>query len=326
MRAKLLDITEWEELRARQTEGTRDKRVLISPHDHLPYYFKTSLLRQHRDYRFEFWSEVIASRIGRYLGFDVLNYDVATITNEDPALIGCISRSIHNEQNGELMIPGYRLLCVISPKFENNFKETGAHNLALIKRGLEPFKASCPNIFEQMLGCFLFDVIIGNGDRHSENWAILCSSTSGNNNTAITILGLTPIYDSGSSLARELDENRVMVMLNNNTEFEKYLQKGRPDITVLPDKGTTFFKALPDLLKQYSKEINPHISRLTNITNNNLWQNELRDIVFGIDKDIRTDIPEEYRLTDKRKELITRLITERLQRMLEIITTSYGHN
>ena len=58
------------------TGGTRDKAVVEDADGQL-YFFKTSLKKKEKDYTYEFWSEIIASEIGRLLGFDTLVYDVA---------------------------------------------------------------------------------------------------------------------------------------------------------------------------------------------------------------------------------------------------------
>jgi hypothetical protein len=46
------------------TTGTRDKGVYIAPNLH-SYYFKTSINQNKRNYPYEFWSEIIASQLGK---------------------------------------------------------------------------------------------------------------------------------------------------------------------------------------------------------------------------------------------------------------------
>ena len=71
------DISQWEEHLYYGTGGTRDKTVVENPDDGCLYYFKTSLKKKVIDYKYEFWSEIIASEIGDSLEFDILHYDVA---------------------------------------------------------------------------------------------------------------------------------------------------------------------------------------------------------------------------------------------------------
>jgi hypothetical protein len=63
------------------------------------YYFKRSQLKPGKDYRFEFWSEIIAYEVGIILGFNVLRYDIAI----DSEVIGCISKSMINPDKEELI-------------------------------------------------------------------------------------------------------------------------------------------------------------------------------------------------------------------------------
>src|SRR5574344_900154 len=91
--AKFLDITNWNEKPYFNTKGTRNKCVVSDPKDESLYFFKTSLLKDKKDYKTEFWSEIISSEIGRYLGFNVLEYNIAKHRDE----LGCISKSMNTE-------------------------------------------------------------------------------------------------------------------------------------------------------------------------------------------------------------------------------------
>lgn len=86
--AKYIDISNWKTQVHVHTGGTRDKFIAISPDDDKKYYFKTSINKGFKNYKYEFWSEVIASELGRSLGFNVLIYDVASFNDK----IGCLSK------------------------------------------------------------------------------------------------------------------------------------------------------------------------------------------------------------------------------------------
>ena len=102
---KFFDISQWEEHQYYGTGGTRDKTVVENPEDGCLYYFKTSLKKKVIDYKYEFWSEVIASEIGDALGLDILHYDVAWKDDR----IGCLSKSMIEPQKEELQ-EGYKWL------------------------------------------------------------------------------------------------------------------------------------------------------------------------------------------------------------------------
>jgi hypothetical protein len=107
--AELYNITEWSEQRWWNTGGTRNKKVYLSPDGEL-HYFKQSLKKEGKDYKYEFWSEIIASEIGLLCGFDVLPYHVAVRGNE----VGCISKSMIIQGKEELVEVGKYLQPLIT--------------------------------------------------------------------------------------------------------------------------------------------------------------------------------------------------------------------
>lgn len=168
MKAKIIDISNWEVLPQYSTEGTRDKRIVQSP-DGFTYYFKTSFKKtfsngQIREYRHEFWSEVIACRIASLLGFNALLYDVAYRKEDDETLVGCISQSMISE--GQSLISGFNLIV----GYQQSFRVED-HRLPLICRTLEHYGLS--QYRHKLIECLVLDAIIGNTDRHSENWAMI---------------------------------------------------------------------------------------------------------------------------------------------------------
>jgi len=96
--ANFYDISFWNEKPWYQTGGTRDKVIVENPSDGEEYYFKTSLKRAKIDYKYEFWSEIIASEVGILLGFDMLKYDIAFKEKE----LGCLSKSMVTEGTNKL--------------------------------------------------------------------------------------------------------------------------------------------------------------------------------------------------------------------------------
>ena len=65
----------------------------------------------------------------------------------------------------------------------------------------------------------VFDSIIGNQDRHCENWGILYDS---DNNASFA-----PLYDNGSSLLNGLSEDRVEEMLKNPSMIDGYINRAK---------------------------------------------------------------------------------------------------
>lgn len=59
---------------------------------------------------------------------------------------------------------------------------------------------------------FIIDALIGNFDRHNDNWGFLIYDDS--------IINLAPVYDCGSSLLPQADDNMYKLLLENETEMD----------------------------------------------------------------------------------------------------------
>jgi len=170
---QLFTITdEWNEQPWFSTGGTRAKKYLQSP-DGKFYYFKRSQYKDAtdskpgKDFTYEFWSEVIAYEVGSTLGFNVLKYDIA-LSGE---LMGCICESMINAEEEEL-IEGVKYLQAFAPGYDPKSKEhQNRYTFQMIENSLE--KAKLKGEIENIIEMIVFDSLIGNGDRHQENWAVI---------------------------------------------------------------------------------------------------------------------------------------------------------
>lgn len=246
---KFIDASNWQPLEWYNSGGTRAKKVLQAPNGD-EYYFKRSEKKPAKDgkpekhYKYEFWNEVIAYQLGKCLGLDILRYDVAIFDG----VIGCISPKMTITDEEQLLDIG-RFMTALNPSFlpEDNATRT-EYTFQLLEQTLDHFKIS--KYWEFIFQTILFDAIIGNTDRHQENWAFIGKNTivttslkeletefkskaydnmgwlskwpyhsifnkeKNELNTqakqvileTINISKAAPIFDSGSSMARELTD------------------------------------------------------------------------------------------------------------------------
>jgi hypothetical protein len=160
---KYIDISNWNHLEWYNTGGTRSKKYLNNPTDQKNYFFKKSAEK----YPFEFWSEIIAYEIGKMVRLNILRYDVAYFNDE----IGCISESMINPDKEEL-IEGGKLLQSFDNTFSPEDKSLRAqYTFQLIDGALQFLKLD--GHIDKILEIIVFDALIGNGDRHQENWAFI---------------------------------------------------------------------------------------------------------------------------------------------------------
>lgn len=267
---KIYDVSNWQEMTWLHSGGTRAKRILQAS-DGSHWYFKCSERKPARDgvaekyYRYEFWSEIIAYQLGSFLGLDILRYDVGYYDDQ----IGCLSRRMNNPSKEQLVEMG-RYMTLQNPSFvPDNNAERSKYTFQLLMETIKSFNLT--EFIPVVLKTILFDAIIGNTDRHQENWAFISSTKidTGRFITALesvqinkryssrTVIGrskivsdpnarerlynelklrayetsqMAPIYDSGSSLGRELTETKIDSMLSDSVQFENYILRGKSEI------------------------------------------------------------------------------------------------
>lgn len=352
--AKLYDISGWEELYWFSTGGTRAKRYLQNEAGER-YYFKQSYKKEVIDYKYEFWSEIIASEVGICLGFDMLQYDIAV----DRDVIGCISKTMI-ETDGYELNEGGKYLQAYDNEFQPDDKQTRSrYSFQLVEQSFEVFGLGA--YVDRFIYMLVFDALIGNSDRHQENWAFITrqgriSSLMAklekdlkeadfkrfikwfnrfiptkrvidekkeqltNEGQAVRLYfqnveRFSPIYDSGSSLGRELTEERVRQMLTKKDQIDAYIRRGSSEIHWDGQK-LNHFELLQNLLNTSYAEIT--YNRIAKLVEE-FDGTKIEAIVQEIDGQVPEAL-KEYRLSGSRKELIIKLITLRSEKLKGLIS------
>lgn len=334
-------IDSWPKLSELNTTGTRDKCVFISPSGQT-FYFKTSIKQGKKDYPFEFWSEIAASMLGALLGLPVLRYHIASCNEK----IGCISQNMIDLRSEEL-IQGVNLIIQLDPDFREDYK-TNHHfykiENALNSVGLSEFR----RIAVEMV---LFDCIIGNTDRHSENWALIRNKVGDTYYSELKKKNLffrikeywkihkdfnikfhkvpkilafirhrfAPFYDNGSSLGRELSEDRISVLLSDDNAFEKFFCNGKSDI-IVDESKKSFLETIEYLLVHYPEECKHFISKHLSQYN----KEHLISLINNMDANYPEQGFDYGRISNKRKQFIVKLIDSRISYIFKKVQ-DYGH-
>lgn len=181
------------------------------------YLFK----RSKRSYPDQFWGEVIAYRVGCLMGLEV-----------PPAFAAFNSRTGYSAaliewfyvDGVELFMLGGDFMQMICKEFDRN-KGT-QHNLQdveLLMRLLVRTKALNQNWRQWWVEGLLFDALIGNSDRHQDNWGLIFDAV-GREPPNMPSCRLAPLFDNGTSLGHERFPERV----NGWTDLrlDQYIQKG----------------------------------------------------------------------------------------------------
>lgn len=280
---KFYDISAWEEQRHYNTGGTRNKCVVINNEDNGIYFFKASYKKEVLDYEYEYWSEIIASQIGGYFGFDVLHYDVAV--NNDK--MGCLSKSMIDSKRNEALMEGYKLLIAYDQAYD--IKNKSLYTFQLINKALKHGKF---DYIHDIVKTIIFDSIIGNGDRHQENWSLIVSANH----------RYSQIYDNGSCLGREISEEKIpLFLLENSDKMKSYIRRGPSEIYWEGKfKKLNHYDLILKLMESgYKAEVEQEIKRVRG----KFDEDKIRNIVIHIDNCLPNEL-EIHKIPKERKELI----------------------
>lgn len=142
---------------------------------------------------------------------------------------------------------------------------------------LEIFPAKC-----QIAEYFVLDALIGNTDRHHENWGVLLDFEE---DTSNLIVRLAPTYDHASSLGRELvDTNRQKKM--DGERIENYSRKARGAVywSECERRGPAPFDLVRLANQKYPEIFQPALNKLAELDSY-----QLRSVVDRIPRSWMTD-------------------------------------
>ena len=381
------EIADWPRRPWFHTKGTREKFACEDPATNRLYYFKESLNKpstaDKRGYSYptEFWSEIIASKVGQLLGFNLLDYNIARTKDN----IGCICQDMLRPRQN--LMEGFQFLTAVERNFlpDADYKSRKLYDFQLIEKALRAFGLDgfLPNLVETIL----FDSIVGNSDRHQENWGfiyqvdemhrqllgkhrfdtptisellhnkpvdIFTGSDSVINTpkgegplikalrswfrpsknkekevsqpvfidqasaqSDVVAVSFSPIYDSGSSLGRELTNEAIGVMLRDKSQLDKYIKRGKSEIHWLKEKKGHVELVL-SLSESYASTIRNRLRQVQMLYNSDGISNLLKSTESFIPEGAKFD---PYRLTSDRQEFMSRLIETRIQLLLSTFSS-----
>ncbi len=284
-------------------EGARDKTLLHSPVSSA-YEF---LIPNHRylyKYAFgrhpdQFWTEIIAYQVGCFLDVPVPPAFIAFDENDNSC--GALIEWFLNypEQPEERFVPGGDIMMNLIPNFDR--KKGQQHNFTTVENHLNLLatfkKVAMADWLTYWCDMLLFDALIGNTDRHQDNWGLLWQSS----NEKLKVR-MTPVFDNGTSLGYEILE-RSMDDFYKPDHLQKYINRGCHHIRwQLHDEYPAHHIELLELLVSKYPAIASRIKNKLKAFD----MNSLRAIITNSTKfEIR--IP----LTEKRAEFVCHLIESR---------------
>jgi HipA-like C-terminal domain len=161
----------------------------------------------------EHWSEKIGAEVAALLGVPHAEVDVG-FSGERP-----VSVTATFLEEGAALIHGNELLADADPTYRKEGPKfrTQEHTVQAVRSVLGERQVAVPpgtaedlSAFGVFVGYLLLDALIGNTDRHHENWGVIAKGHGAERH-----LELAPSYDHASSLGRELTDERRSALLGS---------------------------------------------------------------------------------------------------------------
>ena len=150
------------------------------------------------------------------------------------------------------------------------------------------------NLVDDFLKIMIFDFLIGNTDRHQNNWAVI----SINDN-----IRMCPLYDNGSSLCCYLEDEKIDSYLGNDKMKFNSLVNTKSKSRVRLDKKNKKETTHLEIVKYICRHYYSSVIELVNIININLTEDIIEKLVFSYDDKL---------ISYKRKQLIKKYLIEKI--------------
>lgn len=197
------DVSDWELNTEVTALGRRPKEWLIEPITR-----RSVLLKLPHYHSAEAAAEKVASELGKLYGVPTADTDLAHYQGRH----GIISHKF--VATDEVLVDGGDLIVARHPAFDR--RRSRSHSFQLVREVLP-----APQL-PQFIELLVFDAVIGNSDRHQDNWSVILARNDAPR--------LAPSYDHGSSLGRDISDNAIEEHLRENV-LERYALRGRSRVS-----------------------------------------------------------------------------------------------
>lgn len=261
-------------------KGTRKKRVVLDNKGNKAI-FKYEMYNKGCS---EACSEKLSYEIAKILEYECAHIELALDENDEIGILNYLFVNLHEEEH----------IDAISYLKKNDETRSQFYTLDNIKKCLDMLDKE---LFYQFLKIMVFDALVGEQDRHEENWGIMRINGK---------YKLSPLYDNGCNLLREFrKEDFAIKYYNGLKNFDTYIKKSTTLIYKQNGKRYKHFELIEYLYNSYPNQIRKEILNLEKLTDS-----KIEDIVNKMPDNI---------ITIKHKEYIIRYIKTRKKILLNII-------
>lgn len=249
----------------------------------------------------EYWAEKLSTEIGKLIDVKCARVDIGTYKGR----IGSMSYNIL-ENKYDNLFEGIYFIQKHYPYYNKSKLEDTYSNMKysiqmIEKSILEDYYFDIRKIYKMII----FDILIGNSDRHHSNWGVIPCIKKIANGECIC-LKLCPLYDNGSSLCAYEDNSDIEIFFKDKMKFEALVNtKSKSAIGWENERPIKHF----DLLKKLKEnEYELTISYIEKIKDN-VNEKSINRILNEFDNNI---------ISEDMKKLLKMFLLERRKRMLAI--------
>nr|WP_317405006.1 HipA domain-containing protein [uncultured Helicobacter sp.] len=251
---------------------------------------KEYLFKIGRENTLENCSEKIAYEIAKLIQLEVAEYEFATYVNGDKKQ-GIASKKFI--ENNTRLILGNEILNTLIANYDKNARKNELSGVLALMKLTESI-----NNFS---GYLVFDALIGNQDRHHENWGFI-SSNGGQ-------LILAPSFDHASGLASKVSEQEAENRLRTQDVNYKVSHFCKKAITPFCKNGKK--------LKTF--EVVAELCRLKDFAKPTLeWIEKIAEIKKEKYNEIMDKIPKDFQIKTANREFILEMLNENTANLLEL--------
>jgi hypothetical protein len=234
---------------------------------------KLWLYKQARENTGEDWAEKLGAELAALLGLPHATVELAT----HGSLRGIATKNFVDDYEAQGLFHGNDLLFVIDPRYpRGKASRLREHTLSAVRSALDldfvrlpspgwPGGVTTP--WEAFVGYLLLDALIGNTDRHHQNWGVLVPHGFGSEADHVV---LAPTFDHASSLGRELDDAtrvRRCTTRDRRSDVAAYVTKARSALYADEDqRPLTALEAFVSAARTVPQAAIAWLERLRNVT------------------------------------------------------------
>ena len=253
-------------------KGARRKKLGLDKNKKI-----TMFKYEHENYECsEACSEKMAYEIAKVLGYKCAKIELAKDTENN---IGVLNYLFSDREKS----PHTDIVTYLNK--ESN-ERSEYYTVSNIKKTLDEIDKS---LFQGFIRIMVFDALIGEQDRHEENWGIIEKNGK---------YSISPLYDNGDSLLREFkNKDTLKKFQNSKKDFDAYINRSKT-LIYKEDKKKRYkhFELIDFLNKNYHEIVKTEIDNL-----NKLTDNDIDLIVNRIPSELLTNGQKEYIICYLRK-------------------------